>query len=111
MAFKRSAEKRRPPGIRQQIKVTLAPADLERVEAYCMRRATAPPYEDLKPSVVAKRAVLYYLTLLEAEEALLPNRRARPACVYASSNGINWCPEHDVRWEDGDEVPETCRGD
>ena len=105
------AAKRAPPPPRTQMKITLSSADIDRLEHYCMRRATVPPYEDLKPSMVVRRAVLYYLTLLEAEEALLPNRRARPPCVVASAHGIHWCPTHDVRWEDGDEVPDTCKGD
>lgn len=104
--------RRKPPNARKDLRITLGADDIERLEAYCMRRATTPPFEDLKPSVVARRAVLYYLEQLEAEEAILPHRRARPPCVFAQgAGGMRWCPEHDVRWELGDPVPETCRGD
>lgn len=107
-----SKQKRRPPVVRNNLRITLGPDDLERLEAYCMRRATTPPFADIKPSAVAKRGVLYYLEQLEAEEAILPHRRARPPCVFAQgAGGMCWCPEHDVRWEIGGEVPETCRGD
>jgi hypothetical protein len=102
----------RPPVSRVALKLTLGPENLERLEAYCMRRATTPPYEDLKPSAVARRGVLFYLRHLEAEEALLPSRRARPPCVFATgAGGLAWCPEHDERWQIGAEVPESCRGD
>lgn len=112
MGVTRVAVKRAPPGVRKDLRIKLDPAEIERLEAYCMRRATIPPFVDLKPSTVATRAVRRYLAELEAEEVLLPSRRAKPACVFAVGAGLTrWCPEHDVRWEVGDAVPESCRGD
>jgi hypothetical protein len=101
-----------PPQIRATIPAVPVGADnIERLEAYCMRRSTVPPYKELKPSTVVRRAVLYYLAQLEAVEASMPNKYSRPACVVArGAGGLLWCPEHDVRWELGDKVPETCRG-
>ncbi len=106
-----AANARRPPIVRRQLKITFTPDQIERLEKYCMRVSTIPPYKEISPSLVVRRGVLQYLEQLEAELALVSHRRARPACVYASVNGLSWCPEHDVRWEVGDDVPESCRGD
>lgn len=92
------------------IRVAMPLAEAERLEMYCMRRTLKDPRNPLTPSTVARLSISKYLTEAEAEEALTAGRR--PACVYADCvGGLRWCPEHDLRWQAGDEVPESCRGD
>lgn len=110
MAGKQKGPWRKPPASRYQMKITLPPEDIDRLEAYCMRQSTIPPFKNLKPSTVVRFAIQHYLLLLEAEEAAVTHSKVHHPCVVASANGLHWCPKHDVRWEEGDEVPETCRG-
>lgn len=104
--------RKRPP--RGPYTVELPQEDAERLEEFCMRRALqSRPFREVAPSSVARFAVLKYLEEAETREGYVRGaRRKNPPCLAADClGGLRWCPEHDARWRDGDEVPESCRGD